>query len=467
LAKTKLQHIYLAIISLALLTFIGILNETSMNVTYPELSKTFGVSLDTVQWVTTGYLLMATITMGTTAYLLKQFPARRLQLVAVSAFIIGDLLGALSLNFPMLLIGRLVQAVATGLSTPILFHLIFTEIPRERLGSMTGFAGMVISFAPALGPTYGGWISEASSWRMIFWLLIPFALVSLLLGQLFIRNQPLGNTKRFSYASLLTLSLALFSIVYGLSTIGKHGLGWPIVGWLVLFVVFFALFIYINNHGQSQLFDLRVFKVHPLRLSTLTYFNLQFINIGVSLVIPLYAEYVLNTSATVAGLILLPGSVIGAFIAPLAGRLADSQGFAKPVTTGGSILLIGIAGFVFFQRQLTPILIMTFFILMRIGFNFSFSNTISNATTLVDSKNSADVNSIFNMLQQFAGSLGTVFLSAVMALFQNNGTGTLAARSYRGGRFDYLFLFAMAIIALTAIVNNYRIQKRMKIRATN
>lgn len=199
MASTKQNHIYLAIISLALLTFIGILNETSMNVTYPELSREFGVSLDMVQWITTGYLLMVTITMGTTAYLLRQFAARKLQLVAVSAFIIGDLMCALTGNFAVLLVGRLIQAVATGLSTPILFHIIFTEIPRERLGAMTGFAGMVISFAPALGPTYGGWISAVSSWRMIFWLLLPFVLVSLVLGQLYIRNQPIGNEKPFSY----------------------------------------------------------------------------------------------------------------------------------------------------------------------------------------------------------------------------------------------------------------------------
>ncbi|MFC2685476.1 MAG: MFS transporter, partial [Limosilactobacillus oris] len=252
MASTKQNHIYLAIISLALLTFIGILNETSMNVTYPELSREFGVSLDMVQWITTGYLLMVTITMGTTAYLLRQFAARKLQLVAVSAFIIGDLMCALTGNFAVLLVGRLIQAVATGLSTPILFHIIFTEIPRERLGAMTGFAGMVISFAPALGPTYGGWISAVSSWRMIFWLLLPFVLVSLVLGQLYIRNQPIGNEKPFSYGSLISLAVALFTVVYGLALIGRSGLSWTVLAWLVAGAVFFAGFVYVNNHGQSR-----------------------------------------------------------------------------------------------------------------------------------------------------------------------------------------------------------------------
>lgn len=458
--KTSSKHTYLAIMSLALLTFIGILNETSMNVTYPGLSRELGVSLDTIQWITTGYLLMVTITMGTTAYLLRQFAARRLQLTAVLAFIIGDLMCALTPNFSLLLLGRLIQAVATGLSTPILFHLIFTEIPRERLGAMTGFAGMVISFAPALGPTYGGWISAITSWRMIFWLLLPFVLISLVLGQLYIRNEPLGNDKRFSYGSLTSLAVALFAVVYGCATIGRQGISWRLLIWLLVAVVAFTAFVYINNHGESQLFDLRIFKNKSLRLSTLTYFNLQFINIGISLVIPLYAQYVLHASSTVAGLVLLPGSVFGACLAPFAGRLADGQGFAKPVTFGGSLLLIGALCFVIFQSRLTPLLVMTFFIILRVGFNFAFGNTISNASVLVAARNSADVNSIFNMVQQFAGSLGTGFLAAVLAVFQNNGQGTLMDRTYNGGRVDYLILAVLAIIVVLAIVVNYHWQKQ-------
>lgn len=459
--QTKPKHIYAALGALALITFIGILNETSMNVTYPELASLFHVSLDVVQWITTGYLLMVTITMGTTAYLLRQFTARRLHLVAVTAFIVGDVLSAMAVNFPMLLIGRLIQSVATGLATPILFHLIFTEIPREKLGAMTGFAGMVISFAPALGPTYGGFISEAFSWRMIFWLLLPLALISLVVGQLYIRNRPLGNDQSFSYGSLITLALSLFAVVYACSTIGKSGFGLLFWGLLVAAVICFGLFIYINNHGHSQLFDLTVFKVKPLRLSTLTYFSLQFINIGISLVIPLYAQYVLHTSATVAGLILLPGSVLGAFLAPLAGRLADEQGFRRPVTFGGTLLLVGTACFAVFQHQLTAWWMMLFFVILRAGFNFAFGNTISNASVLVEQRNSSDVNSIFNMVQQFAGSLGTGLLASVIALTQQHSTGSLAQRTFVGGRIDYLLLTAPAVVVVIAIVTNYRWQRQL------
>ena len=122
---------YLALLGVALLTFVGILGETALNVTYPALAKQFAISLDTTQWLTAGYLLTVTIMMGATAYLLKRFPARVLQLVAVIAFIVGDLAAALAPTFAVLMIARLFQAVATGLATPMFFNLIFTLVPRE------------------------------------------------------------------------------------------------------------------------------------------------------------------------------------------------------------------------------------------------------------------------------------------------------------------------------------------------
>ena len=167
--KKKMQlSDYMALLSVALLTFIGIMAETALNVTFPELARVFKIALDTTQWLTAGYLLMVTIMMGTTAYLLKRFSTKHLQLAAVVAFIIGDIGSAMAPNFTILMLSRLLQAVATGIATPTLFHLVFTQVPREKLGMMTGMAGMIISFAPALGPTYGGWVSTSMSWRALF-----------------------------------------------------------------------------------------------------------------------------------------------------------------------------------------------------------------------------------------------------------------------------------------------------------
>lgn len=175
--------------------------------------------------------------------------------------------------------------------------------------------------------------------------------------------------------------------------------------------------------------------------------------------IPIYLQYVLHSSATIAGLVLLPGSLIGAFISPVAGNLADRQGFATPVIIGGGLLVVGTSCFSLFQRQLTPLLVMIFFVLLRIGFNFAFSNTISNASTLVQPQNAPDVNSIFNMVQQFAGSLGTSLLASAIALFQKNSASSFAGRTYAGGRFDFILLTILAVITLVAMVTNYSLQR--------
>ena len=457
----KKTDIYYAIVALALLTFIGIMNETAMNVTYPELAQTFHISLDTTQWITSGYLLMVTIVMGTTAYLLRQFPARRLHLVAVTMFIVGSVMCATAINFPILLVGRLIQAIATGFSTPILFHLIFTQIPAHKKGMMTGVAGMIISFAPALGPTYGGVVVEKLSWRMIFWILLPFVLVSLYLGQKYIHNRPFGNDKPFSYSALVCLAAVFILVVGGISSIGRSGsfqyCGIAIVGAVILFVVF----LYLNNHGRSQLLDLSIFRQVPIRLSGLTYFNLQFINIGISLVIPVYAQYALGSGSMVAGLILLPGSFIGAFVAPLGGRWADQRRFAEPVVTGAIMVTVASLFFIIIQRNLTPVLMALLFIVLRVGFNLAFSTTISNASLIVPAQNSSDVNSVFNMVQQFAGSVGTGLLTAIIALCQNRG-GAMVKQTIVGGRIDYYLILLLAIITLITVVINFNWQTHHK-----
>lgn len=449
---------YTAIFSVALMTFLGVLNETSMNVTYPELSRTFGISLDITQWITAGYLLMVTIVMGTTAYLLRQYPAKRIHLFCVTAFIVGDIVCALAPSFAVLLTGRLIQAVATGLATPTMFFLIFTSIPRQQLATMTGIGAMVISLAPALGPTYGGAVAGAWSWRMIFWILLPIAIISLLAGQWSISNQPVGNKKPFSFASLLCLALALVGIVYAVSTVGG---GFSSRFWIFLGLglVFFALFVYSNSHGKSQLLGLEILRLTPMRLSTFTYFALQFINIGISLVIPVYCQYVLHTSALIAGLVLLPGSIAGAITSPLMGRVADQYGYHLPVVGGSILLVLGTGMYAVFQHQLTPLMMMWFFVVTRVGFNSAFSTTMANATTLVSAQQSADVNSLLNMTQQFAGSLGVVLLTALMALFQNTGHGSMAARIFIGGQLDYWLLFGLAVAVLVATATNFTIQR--------
>jgi MFS family permease len=161
----------------------------------------------------------------------------------------------------------------------------------------------------------------------------------------------------------------------------------------------------------------------------------------------------------VAGLTLLPGSLLGALVSPFAGSIADAKGYGMPIKIGLVSLTLGGLIFVLAQPWLSALIITIGFCVLRFGFNMGFSNSISNATLNVARENTADANSFFNTLQQFAGSIGVGIMAAIMASSQNRSGGTFVTRSYTGGRYDYLFVTILAVLALVAAIINFRIQK--------
>ena len=191
-------------------------------------------------------------------------------------------------------------------------------------------------------------------------------------------------------------------------------------------------------------------------------FCLQLVNIGLSVALPVYAQYTLAASSLVSGLILLPGSLAGAIVSPLAGQMADNRGLKLPMTLGGCLFLLGNCLLLVLQPFLSPVLIILCHTLVRSGFNLSFANTISNTSTLVEQKDVADVNSSFNMIQQFAGSVGVSLATALISFAQKNGQGSLAQKSFQGGRYDFILFSLLALTALLAIWRNFQLQQQKK-----
>lgn len=451
------NRVKLSILAVGLLSFTGILIETSMNVTFPTLTKVLNVSLGTVQWLTTGYLLLTTVVMSTTAYILKKFDPRKIFIFAASLCLLGSIICMLAPNFPILMAGRLLQAIATGLSTPLMFNLIFLEVPQSKLGLYTGLAGVVISLAPALGPTYGGVINRIWSWREIFVGVVPLIIILFLIGYLSIRGKVPGTKVSFDYGSVIGLAIIFSMILFTFDQAGVHGwLSVNFIGWLIGSIVVIGIFSWYNKNSKRQLIDFSILKLPVLRLRLFSYFSLQFINIGLSFVLPIFAQTALKLDSAQAGLMLLPGSLLGAVVGPLAGYVYDKKGALVPLLFSGSLITIGSALFWFKSENLTLMSITLIYIVVRIGFNFGFGTSLSDGSMQVQGSKKSDQNSLFSMMQQYAGSLGTNVLSVVItAAALTSGTKDTVVNTILGTKIDFIVLTVLSLLVLISIIYVY------------
>lgn len=321
----------LAVLATAFMSFVGILTETSLNVTFPAMMKQFQVSLDTIQWITTGYLLMIAIIMISSSYQNERFPARQLFISAVVAFITGSMISAFASSFYILLLGRLISALGVGLCTPMMFNLIVEVMPRQSWGFYMGIAGLVIAMAPTLGPAFGGSVSYYLNWRWIFIIAAIFALFVFISGIFVIGSYHPVQKKSFNWLAYIFLSLSLVSLVIGVNQLSKGLQNWRLWGLLILTVVLFILFVTISKRSTRKLLDLKVFEDKAFVFGAFAYFLLQFINIGVSFVLPNYIQIVNKQSSLIGGLVLLPGSIIAGLLNPYFGRLYDRLGARVPI----------------------------------------------------------------------------------------------------------------------------------------
>lgn len=318
--------------------FFGYLNETLLNVALTTLMQEFSVDKTTVQWIATGFLLVMGAFTPLTANIIQWFSTRTMLLVTLLTFLSGSLICAFAPNFPILLVGRLIQAVSAAFTVPILFNCILLIYPPNRRGTIIGFITMMFMVAPAIGPTLSGIVVDHLGWRYLFLLTVPFILLSIVLAILFlnVNLQPITKPKIDGLSVLLSI-FGLGGLVY--STSNFTMLGVPLFS--VVFTISVTLLVWFTRRQfqlDVPLIDLNVFHFAQYRYAMLILAVLMFVFIGTELIMPMYLQQVVLLSGTITGLILLPGSVIQAFLSPIMGNQLDKRG-AKPIVLPGAILL--------------------------------------------------------------------------------------------------------------------------------
>ncbi len=437
----------LSIIAAGLMSFTGVVIETAMNVTFPTLMKEFDVSLSTVQWITTGYLLILAIIIPTSAFLKKRFRSKTLFLAANLIFLTGTILGAVSPAFSILLFGRILQGMGTGIALPLMFNIVMEQAPKEKIGMMMGAATLVVAMAPAVGPSVGGMIVNDFGWRMIFVTLIPILIFSLICGLTSIRQSSALEEHKFAWNLYFLLAVSFTCFILASSFAGS--LGWTdffVVGLFSASVIVMWIFCKKSTNTAEPLIHMEVFKNFHFSLSVMGLLLLQFICLGIGFFIPNFAQIVLGENPFVAGCILLPGCLLGAMLAPVSGKLLDKFGARKPILIGCFFVIVSAFCFNKFLSAADVMQLAAIYVIFTLGQGFTSGNTMVSGLQRLRGELKADGNAIFNTLQQLAGAIGTAMISTVVSMPQENFPNDLAAATKVGSQNACLLLLILAVV---------------------
>src|ERR1041384_1182891 len=202
-------------------TFVVFLNETIMSVAIPHLMADLGVAASAAQWLTTAFLLTMAVVIPITGFLLQRINTRPIFLLAMSIFTTGTLICAVSPGLELLVFGRVIQAVGTAIMMPLLMTTVMTLVPPEGRGKTMGNISIVMSVAPAIGPTIGGFILAHFEWRWMFILVLPIAVGALALGARKMQNVTTPRYAPLDVLSVILSALAFGGLIYGLSSFGE------------------------------------------------------------------------------------------------------------------------------------------------------------------------------------------------------------------------------------------------------
>lgn len=322
--------------------FLGFLNQTLMNTALPQVMADFHISTALGQWMTNGYMLVNGVMVPLTAFLIQRLKTRTLYLSAVFVFAVGTLVAGIAPSYPILIMGRMIQAAGAGVFGPLMNVVVMNLFAADRRGQAMGIIGLALNFAPTIGPTLSGFVVSNHSWRWLFLGIAPLIIIDLILAFIFLKNIGQQKFLKFNFLGMVLSSIGLGSLLYGFSNAGTgNWLSPDVWAFLLIGIVVTALFVYQQTHSKMPLLNFDVFKYHNFTMATLINVVLMAALYGGALMLPLYMQTVRGQSAFISGLVLLPGALITAFLSPISGKWYDQFGVKRLAPIGLVFVVIG------------------------------------------------------------------------------------------------------------------------------
>jgi DHA2 family multidrug resistance protein-like MFS transporter len=450
LGLTKKQVVTVAVLLCG--TLLAVLNQTLLSPALPVIMTDFGISATTVQWLTSGYSLVEAIIIPLSAYLLGRFSTRKLFIGGLGIFICGSLLSSLASNFTLLLLGRVLQAICTGMIMPMVMTIILLIFPREKRGAAMGLVALVIGFAPAIGPVLSGVLIDSIGWHALFVIVTVVAVIVMVLALVVLENY--GNFHRITFdkISVALSSLGLVALLYGLSSCtSSENLALPIC-LIAIGIALVALFVRRQLHLDMPMLEVGVLKTSRYRTAVATVAIMQAALIGGNVIMPLFIQNACGYSATMSGLAMMPGAILGAILGLIAGRLFDRFGVRIITIIGAFVMVCGTAGLSLLQADASFIAITIAFTLLSAGLQFVMTPLNTWGINSLDNSVIQHANSLSNTLNQVAGSFGTALIVSLSALSTSLiPNASVVEQAYLGDHIAFIAMFALMVIVLLIV----------------
>ena len=418
---------YLMIAILFFGAFVSFLNNSLLNVALPTIMADFDKDYATVQWLATGYMLVSGVLIPVSAFLITKFKNRHLFITAMVIFTLGTAIAAFAPNFGLLLAGRMIQAAGSSVMGPLLMNVMLVSFPREKRGAAMGIFGLVMITAPAIGPTLSGYIVEYWDWRVLFEMILPFAVISLVLAVWKLENIMDTRNASLDYFSVVLSIVGFGGVLYGCSTASSNGWSDAVVlASLTIGAIGIIWFVVRQFRLEQPLLDLRVYKYPMFAVGNVISMVVTAAMFSGMILTPAYVQSVRGISPLDSGLMLLPGAIVMGIMSPITGKLFDKFGprvlafIGLAITAYSTYLLAGM------DLETTKLSIVLMYTLRMFGMSMVMMPIMTNGLNQLPTRLNPHGTAVNNTVQQVIGSIGTALFVTLMNSVAKNEGASLA-----------------------------------------
>ena len=445
------------LITVAFAIFLATFNETFLNVAFFSISQDFGIALSTVQWLATAYLLGAAVMVPVASFLYRKIKTKPLFISMVLLFIIGSIVGALAQNFIMLLSGRIIQALGSGMLIPICMNITLSVAEKQKIGFYMGINGAMTTLGPSLSIIISGLLLSISSWHILLWVFGAFAVVLLIFAIVSMQNVAEISKPKLDVLSVILISIGLIGLLYGISSIMSGDWLIPLIA-LLVGVFCLALFVIRQNKISNPLINLSPFKIKIFTISTIAIMATLCVIFAMNVLLPSFLVGALGASEFNASLTLFPAILLSCFVAPIAGKIYDKKGAGKLAFIGFVIMTIFLVVLALCRNVSSLVLIAIIYVPLIAGTALIVGPVQSYALTKLKGEQTQAGVTIISTVFQIAGSIGSsIFISIYSA---NMASGASGQSSFLLTVLCVALVSALGLIASIFVWRSYRTKKQ-------